>query len=280
MRSGGPISVRSKVQAITPKQAAEMLQANTTNRPLSDSVVRSFAEAMRRGDWLLTHQGIALDVNGVLIGGQHRLAAIVESDRTVEMTVFTDVDAATFDVLDTGKRRNASDVLAIEGEKSTAMLAAMVRTVWLYENRPDLNWSGGGAAVTNHQIVQTLERHPKLRDFVGPGEHLAQATGMIKSAAGASSYLVEHANRRANLGEWHGGLIDGAGLDRSDPRLAFRRVMFNMARKHAGQVLRRRENRDHVTLYIKAFNAWAVGEPLASLRYTPRDVVPHVAKVR
>ena len=57
-----------------------------------------------------------------------------------------------------GKRRNAADVLAIEGEKSTTMLAAMVRTVWLYRNRPDASWSGGGAAVTNHQIVQTSRR--------------------------------------------------------------------------------------------------------------------------
>ena len=73
------------------------------------------------------------------------------------------------------------------------MLAAMVRTVWLYHNRADLNWSGGAAGVTNHQIVQTLEEHPKLRDFLGVGEQIATATGMIKSAAGAASYLVEQA---------------------------------------------------------------------------------------
>jgi hypothetical protein len=56
--------VRSRVQTITPARAAELLEANTTNRPLSRAVVRSFAEAMRRGEWLVTHQGIAFDVNG------------------------------------------------------------------------------------------------------------------------------------------------------------------------------------------------------------------------
>jgi len=93
------------------------------------------------------------------------------------MTVFTDVDDGTFDVLDTGKRCNAADVLGIEGEKSATMPAAMVRTVWLFHNRPDLNWSGGAAAITNHQIIQTLEDHPKLRDFVAVGEQIAAATG-------------------------------------------------------------------------------------------------------
>jgi hypothetical protein len=218
--------MRSRVQSITPKRAVELLEANTTNRPLSAPVVRAFAEAMKRGDWLVTHQGIAFDTHGVLVDGQHRLAAIIEADVPIELTVFTEVEPGTFDVLDTGKRRNAADVLAIEGEKNSTMLAAMVRTVWLYENRPDLGWSGGKSAVTNHQIVQTLDQHPKLREFLSVGEQVAAATGMIKSAAGAASYLVEQANKRADLGPWFEGIVDGAGLQRQDPRLLFRRVMF------------------------------------------------------
>jgi hypothetical protein len=273
--------LRSRVQKVTPVKAAEMLAANTANRPLSRSTVRAFAEAMRRGDWLVTHQGIAFDTRGVLVDGQHRLAAVIEADVAVEMTVFTDVEADTFDVLDTGKKRNAADVLAIEGEKSSTLLAAMVRSVWQYENRPDASWSGGAAAVTNHQIVQTLEAHPKIRDFIAMGERIATETGMIKSAAGAAAYLVEQANRgnKAALAEWHSGVIDGAGLAKNDPRLVFRRTMFAMARKQAGVVQRRRDTREHVALYVKAFNAWVAGETITQLRFTAREPVPAIAKL-
>lgn len=272
--------MRSRVQTITPAKAAEMLAANTSNRPLSKPTVRSFAEAMRRGEWMVTHQGIAFDTNGVLVDGQHRLAAIIDADMAIEMTVFTDVGEGTFDVLDTGKRRNAADVLAIEGEKSSTMLAAMVRTVWLFENRPDLSWSGGSAAVTNHQIVQTLEQHPQLREFFGQAEQIASATGMIKSAAGAASYMVSTANKRADLTPWFDGIIEGAGLDKGDPRLAFRRVMFAQARKQAGQVMRRRDTREHVALYVKAFNAWATGErPMPPLRFAAREAMPAIARI-
>jgi hypothetical protein len=271
--------VRSKVQSITPRKAAEYLERNTTNRPLSKRTVREFAEAMRRGEWRVTHQGIAFDTNGVLVDGQHRLAAIVEADIPVEVTVFTDVAEGAFDVLDTGKRRNAADVLAIEGEKSAVMLAAMVRTVWLYENRPDLNWSGGDAGVSNHQIVQALEAHPKLRDFITMGEQIATATGMIKSAAGAASYLVSQATGR-DLQPWFDAIIEGTGLTKGDPRLMFRRVMFAHTRKQAGQVLRRRETREHVTLYLKAFNAWATDTTLSQLKYTTREPVPPIATGR
>jgi hypothetical protein len=268
--------VRSRVQTITPARASEWLTANTTNRPLSRATVRSFAEAMRRGEWLVTHQGVAFDERGVLVDGQHRLAAIVEADQPVEMTVFTEVPEGTFDVLDTGKRRSAADVLAIEGEKNSTLLAAMVRNVWLYRNRPDLNWSGGAAAVTNHQIVQTLEQNPKLRDFLGRGEQIAAATGMIKSAGGAASYLVEQAIKRADFTGWYDGIIEGAGLTRGDPRLQFRRVMFNMTRRHAGQPMHRRDTREHVALYLKAFNAWHTGEPLPHLRFTTRETMPRI----
>jgi hypothetical protein len=269
--------VRSKVQSVTPKKAAEYLERNTANRPLTKRAVQEFAAAMRRGEWRVTHQAIAFDTTGALVDGQHRLAAIIEAGVPVEITVCTDVPAGAFDVLDTGKRRNAADVLAIEGEKSATMLAAMVRTVWLYEHRPELNWSGGSASVTNHQISQTLAGHPTLRDFVGVGEQIAAATGMIRSAAGAASYLVTQLNPRTDLSPWFDGVIDGTGLPKGDPRLLFRRVMFAHTRKQAGQVLRRRETREHVALYIKAFNAWATDTHLTQLRFAAREPVPPIA---
>ena len=277
--SKGWFWVRSRVQTITPERGLGVAGGEYHDRPVSKAVVRSFAQAMRRGEWMVTHQGIAFDTRGVLVDGQHRLAAIIEADRPVELTVFTEVGEGTFDVLDAGKRRSAADVLAIEGEKSSTMLAAMVRTVWLYENRPELNWSGGAAAVSNHQIVHTLESHPKLREYVGVGERVAgghrddQKRGRRVRPTGRPGEPARRPNARGLT-----GVNDGAGLVKSDPRLLFRRVMFNMARRHAGQVLRRRDTREHVGLYLTAFNAWATGQPISQLRFTPRDTVPAIAK--
>ena len=85
--------------------------------------------------------------------------------------------------------------------------------------------------------------------------------------------------RRADLTPWFDGVNDGAGLVKSDPRLLFRRVMFSMARRHAGQALRRRDTREHVGLYLTSFNAWATGQPIVQLRFIPRDTVPPRAQV-
>jgi hypothetical protein len=76
------------------------------------------------------------------------------------------------------------------------------------------------------------------------------------------------------------GSSTAPGCAKGDPRLLFRRVMFNMARKHAGQALRRRDTREHLALYLKAFNAWHTGEPLPQLRFTPRESMPRIATTR
>ncbi|MFC6706550.1 hypothetical protein [Flexivirga alba] len=271
--------MRTKTQTITPVKAAALLESNTSNRPLSRATVRVFAEAMKRGEWKTTHQGIAVDTNGLLVDGQHRLAAIIEADLPVKLTVFTEVSPDSFDVLDTGKKRNAADVLAIEGEKNTLLLAAMVRTVWLYDNRPDTSWSGGGARVTNHQILETLAANPRIRDYISVAEQLLNETGMIKSAAGAASYLVARKNSAKKIEQWLEGLIEGAGLAKTDARLKLRNLMLNMARRQAGEGRRRHDTREQVVLYLTAFNAWASEEPVSRLRYNAGEPVPVIPKI-
>lgn len=271
--------MRTKTQTIAPAKAAQLLEANTSNRPLSKATVNAFAEAMKRGEWKTTHQGIALDSNGLLVDGQHRLAAIIEADVPVELTVFTEVSPDSFDVLDTGKKRNAADVLAIEGEKYTTALAAMLRTVWLYDNRTNASWSGGNARVTNHQILETLAANPGIRDYVAVGDQLTKEIGMIKAAAGAASFLAGRKNSARKLEPWFEGLIEGAGLSKTDARLKLRNMMLNMARRQAGEGRRRHDTREQVVLYLTAFAAWANDESVSRLRYSSGDEMPNIPKV-
>jgi hypothetical protein len=86
---------------------------------------------------------------------------------------------------------------------------------------------------------------------------------------------VEQANKakKTQLADWYDAIIDGAALAKTDPRLMFRKTMFAMARKPAGVLQRRRDTREHVALYLKAFNAWATGETLTQLRLAAREPV-------
>jgi len=106
--------MKTEVIYVTPGYAKSLLAKNASfQRVASKHTVKGYAEAMKRGEWRLTHQGIATDVNGYLIDGQHRLLAVIEAGMTIPMTLFSGVPESSFSVLDIGKKRNISDLLAI-----------------------------------------------------------------------------------------------------------------------------------------------------------------------
>lgn len=111
--------MKGSVVTITPKMATKMLERNASfQRKVRNSQVRTLVHAIQRGEWQLTHQGIAFDVDGKLIDGQHRLLAIIAAGVPVEVFVITEAATESFIVLDTGKTRDTADLLAIETKEA------------------------------------------------------------------------------------------------------------------------------------------------------------------
>lgn len=116
-----PHAMRSVEMIITPEQAKHLLQGNTDNRPRRRGWVDYLAGCIERGEWMLTHQGIALAPNGRLLDGQHRLAAIVKANRPVSMLVTFDAPEATFAALDQLKPRSNADALGMTRAEAAAL---------------------------------------------------------------------------------------------------------------------------------------------------------------
>jgi hypothetical protein len=106
--------IRSEWVDVSPRLATELLQKNKTNRPLSKDAVRDIVDRMKKGQWVVTHQGLGFDFNGDLVDGQHRLAAVVQSGITHRYLLTYDLDPQTFDHIDVGGKgaRTAADLLA------------------------------------------------------------------------------------------------------------------------------------------------------------------------
>lgn len=96
---------------VTPEMAKAWLEKNVGNRPLNRAFVRRLSRMMADGDYTLTHQGIGFDVNGMLIDGQHRLHAIVESGVTISLLVTHGLPTQAREKIDTGKVRTVANVL-------------------------------------------------------------------------------------------------------------------------------------------------------------------------
>lgn len=143
---------------VSPELAAEYLQKNQNNRPMSYSRVKDMAAKMKKGEWIFTHQGIAFNVDGIMVDGQHRCAAIIDAGVTVKMTVTWNLQQAAFDHVDTGGTRSGSDLLArrLPGASHHVLLCAtstmMLRGISHSSYRPE-RVEVVDFAEANHQLI-------------------------------------------------------------------------------------------------------------------------------
>ncbi len=136
---------------ITPKMAADMLKMNTRNRPLSKGRVTTIKRAIENGEWKLNGDAIRFSTTGVLLDGQTRLSAIVESDRAVESLVVTGLPDDVFGTIDiNGSARTAADVLAIKKIPNYKLVASIAASVLIWERTKTSSVGVGSEKKTNN----------------------------------------------------------------------------------------------------------------------------------
>lgn len=110
--------MKAEIKLITPNLARRYLDMNVSNRPMRNAHIESLAGAIKRGEWKLSPQPISISTKGILLDGQHRLSAVVLSNKSVEMMVVTGVNDNTYDVIDTGVNRSYADVTGLNNRES------------------------------------------------------------------------------------------------------------------------------------------------------------------
>lgn len=110
--------MKSEIVKVTPRLAREWLKHNTKNRPIRPSHVETLRASFERGEYVMTHQGVAFAEDGELIDGQHRLSAIalLSDGCYFPMLVSTGMHRnSTFAVVDaTQCKRTTADVLGVD----------------------------------------------------------------------------------------------------------------------------------------------------------------------
>lgn len=96
---------------MTPELARIILDNhNRHNRSKKPSRIRRMSNAMRRGAFLRTHQGIAFSSDGILLDGQNRLHAVVDSGVSILLKVSYGVDRISQRAMDNGSKRTDSEL--------------------------------------------------------------------------------------------------------------------------------------------------------------------------
>ena len=141
-----------QLREVTPQVASAWLLLNTSNRRLRPAAVKRFVDVMLQGRFRgQAAPPITISWDGVLLDGQHRLQAVVDSGTTQMMYLRQNADPEDFNVIDNGGAglRQASDLLSHAGIGNGTQLAASAGLVFGYDNHPDSVWS-----VSNRQMMQ------------------------------------------------------------------------------------------------------------------------------
>lgn len=260
-------AIKTSVVTITPKMAFEWLKKNTRNRPPSPMVVERYAEQMKSGEWTLTGDPIRFSDVGVLLDGQHRLAACVLADKPFQSVVVRGVTPDAFNDIDQGYKRTLAHMFARDRKPHYVALAAAAGFVWRYRNGMRKQ------AIGIDEGYRVLMSCKSLQRCVGIARAFPRAicplTMPIISALMALT--VEIHGEKCIEFWWAVGTSEG--LKPGSPQY----VLYRRLREVACDETISRDAAP--ALAIKAFNAWIGGAAtLRGLKYDPAvESFPEIA---
>lgn len=249
------------VVSVDPDMAQRWLKTcNTHNRVLSPIRVSEYTKAMLEHRWKFNGETIQFDRNNVLLNGQHRLHAVVQSGTTQTFLLVRGLDPQVQTTMDQGTRRAPHEQLQVAGIAADQIDAAALRVF--------LRWQSGrlfGDALRNRvstgEIVAFAQGNPDiiaLLRTLGRGRiRSIPATPSVTVAVALQLHLIDSTAAR----EFFDLLESGAGLAINSPILTLSRRFVKAKTERA-----KLSERDVIGFYIIAWNAWRDGRSLTKLQ--------------
>jgi hypothetical protein len=249
---------------VTPALAETWLSMNKGNRKLREFRVRRYAHEMAKGEWLPSCQGIGFSIEGRLIDGQHRLAAVVRSGVTVPMLVVPSLAEELLDRVDVGANRSLGDL--VELGNSTSWGRAVGVAARLHSNYVLRRNTSSSRPLTPHEILGVVAEHPGLMDTAETYAKRVQDSSCPLSL-GRCVFLFYNMTTGADADKadaFIDGLIDGTGLVRGAPVHRLRERLLT-SRTSRGEIKRKMSEAEQLALSIKAWRLHVQGEAVSHL---------------
>lgn len=168
---------------ITPAMARTMLEhlwnREEGNRGHKAKLSAAYQRDILNDNWIPSNEGIAIDLNGDVFDGQHRLNAIVNSNKQYPMWVIWNVLNEAKLVVDSGAKRNVSEKLnliidARLGNRTAGLCKAMMRGL------------GTRQRFTESEIAQFAKKWQHVINWIA--ENLPAARSEVQAAI-AKAYI-------------------------------------------------------------------------------------------
>lgn len=245
---------------ITPDMAKKLMLLNTKNRSLSAKTVSSYARDMADGRWPYNGDPIRVSETKVLLDGQHRLQAIIDSGVSIDCELIEGLPDEVGLTIDGGRKRRAADILNIRdgGSMSASSVVAVAKQ--------SLNYLFGfhcGMMQSTPAIISFLDAHPDIEEMAQLARHVDKVA--VPSVLGAVLFLGTRApgfDKRARA--FVEPLKHGEGLAAGDARLALRNAFINQRARSRGAGMINQAWALNITIF--GWNAFATGRELQFMK--------------
>jgi hypothetical protein len=264
---------------IDPVFAAELMRLNTKNRPVRTPAVKQMAGDMSLGNWKFNGDSIRISKTGVLLDGQHRLMALIESGTTQRFNIQTGLEDEVFDVIDIGRLRTASDAVAVKGHKNYGNIAGAIKLIIAYDRGSLRRTAAGGIGedrISNHDVIKYLETKINIDDMnecATFGNKFAyKAKFFSPNTYCAFLYMFMQKDRDAAF-LFFDLLTSGENISATNWSPVF--LLRNKLIKHMSSAVAIRTV-DKYAVLIKAWNAFRAEKQLKQLSWQPSEDFPTI----
>lgn len=254
-------------ETITPERASALLKLNTNNRPVRKLHTKNLARAMKQGDWVPNGDPIRFNCT-LLLDGQHRLLACVESGCAFKTLIVEGLGAEVMPHIDEGRIvRSPGDYLALQGHKSTvALVAALGLTDRYYTSRTS-EW----VVYSTVEVSRLLEKYAEMPRSVNIG--MGSPRFSPRSVVIAAHYITAQIDRDA-ADLFISQFKVGDNLDTGDPVFVLREKLM----RELGTGIRGRDKQIyHLAYLMKAWNARRKGERVKVFKLVKGEPFPLAA---
>src|SRR4051812_12494263 len=153
-----------RLATLTPPQATALLEQRRPAARSNAAAIRSYAEAMREGRWVLNGMPIILSRRGVLLDGLQRLEACIQAGVPFPTFIAENVADDVLHTIDQQRRRSFAGVLEARGIRHAhAVQAALVKLL----HYDDGSLGRGGPAPSLAPLDRAPAAHPDPQAAAG-----------------------------------------------------------------------------------------------------------------
>jgi hypothetical protein len=211
----------AQIKTATKQLVDSLLAMNTRNRPVKKTVVECYQQDITDGRWYLTNQGIGIDLNGVLVDGQHRLLAIKACGYPpVQLLIVSGLSPEAQSAVDQHAKRSVRDLWRLFFDYNVSRSAPAVCNL-IYRER--IGWQGG--RISSHRLKDVLDEYSGELPFV------LEATGNTK--IWAAPYLAaftivakEFPERWNDIAAFIKRVSEGENLSKKMPEFHLRNLLI------------------------------------------------------